>query len=223
MEESCRRHSSGPPRWGPPAWRSPVSASARGRSAAAAGSSAGGRSTTRSRSPRSTGRSSSGSTGSTPPRSTASAARSRSSAARCEACASGPYVFTKCSLLDDGTGPRPAQSQARLDPARGRGQPAAARRRGDRPVPDPLADPRAGHRGGLGGDGRAEGARPGPAHRRVQLQRRPAAPHRLDRADRDAPAAVLAGRPWRRGGDPAVRASARGSASSSTPRWAPAC
>src|SRR5580698_2031996 len=32
-------------------------------------------------------------------------------------------------------------------------------------LPDPLAGPRRGHRGGLGSDGGAEGAGPGPAHR----------------------------------------------------------
>ena len=57
--------------------------------------------------------------------------------------ASAPYVFTKCSLLEGpGRRVRP-QPQARLDPARGRGEPRAARRRRDRPLPDPLADPRA--------------------------------------------------------------------------------
>ena len=51
-------------------------------------------------------------------------------------------------------GDRP-QSQGRLDPARVRGQPAPAPGGRHRPVPDPLARPGRGHRGGLGDPGRA--------------------------------------------------------------------
>ena len=79
-------------------------------------------------------------------------------------------------LAARGPGPHGrAQPQARLDPARGRGEPRAARCRRDRPLPDPLADPGAGHRGGLVRARRAEGAGPRPPHRRLQLRRRAAA------------------------------------------------
>src|SRR3954462_9121780 len=55
-----------------------------------------------------------------------------------EGLAERPYVFTKGSLLE-GRGRRVVQPAARLADARGRGEPAAARRRRDRPLPDPLA------------------------------------------------------------------------------------
>ena len=160
-------------------------------------------------SPRSTGRWTRGSTGSTPPPPTALAARSRSSAGRCTGLSRAALCVHQELAAGRRHPARAARAQARLDPARGGSKPAAARRRCDRPVPDPLADPRAGHRGGLGGHGRAEGARPGPAYRRVQLHSAAATPHRLDRAGRDHPAAVLADRPGRRGGDPAARTAGR--------------
>ena len=47
------------------------------------------------------------------------------------------------------------QPQGRLDPPRVRGQPAAAEGGRHRPLPDPLARPGRGHRGGLGDDGQA--------------------------------------------------------------------
>ena len=143
---------------------------------------------------------------------TASGTPSRSSAARSQGHGERPYVFTKCSLLDGARRHGRAQPQARLDPARGRGQPRAARSRRDRPLPDPLADPRGGHRGGLVGAGRAQGRGPGPPHRRLQLQRRADAADPADRARRDAAAAVLADRPRRRGGACCRSPSARGSA-----------
>ncbi len=99
----------------------------------------------------------------------------------------------------------PAQPQARLDPARGRGQPEAARGRRDRSLPDPLAESGGGHRGGLDGARRAEGAGPRPAHRRLELRRRAAAAYPADRSRRDASAAVLAGRARGRARSPAVR------------------
>ena len=108
--------------------------------------------------------------------------------------------------------PGRAQPQARLDPARGARQPRAARGRRDRPLPDPLADPRRGHRGGLVGVRRAQGAGTGPPHRRLELRRRAVAADPADRAGRDAPAAVLADRARRRARDPAVRRARAGSA-----------
>ena len=67
----------------------------------------------------------------------------------------------------------------------------------------PIPDER--DRGGLVDARRAEGTGPGPPHRRVQLRRRAAAADPADRPGRDPAAAVLAGRPRRRGGDPALR------------------
>src|ERR1035437_6244029 len=98
-----------------------------------------------------------------------------------------------------------AQPEARLDPGRGRGQPAAPRCGRDRPLPDPLAQPAGGHRAGLVGPRRAEGAGPCAPHRGFQLRRRPATADPADRAGRDAAAAVLADRARRPGQDSAVR------------------
>ena len=78
------------------------------------------------------------------------------------------------------------------------------RSRRDRPLPDPLADPERGHRGGLGALRRAQGAGAGPPYRRLELRRRAAAADPADRAGRDAPAAVLADRARRRARDPPV-------------------
>ena len=69
-----------------------------------------------------------------------------------------PYVFTKCSLLE-GAGRSVVHSLKRdsiLREAEASLEAPGARR--DRPLPDPLADPRRGHRGGLGGARRAQGA-----------------------------------------------------------------
>ena len=112
-------------------------------------------------------------------------------------------------------GPEPddgADAQARLAPARVRGEPAPARGRRDRPLPDPLADPGRGDRGGLDDARRAEGRGPRPPHRRLELRRRPAPPRAGDRAGRDAAAAVLAARPRGRSRRSCRSASRRGSA-----------
>jgi Aldo/keto reductase family len=90
--------------------------------------------------------------------------------------------------------PRCTQPQARLDPARGARQPRAPRRRRDRSLPDPLADPRRGHRGGLVNLRRTQGARARAPHRRLELRRRAAAADPADRAGGDPAAAVLASR-----------------------------
>ena len=158
-EQRCRPHSYQRRSSARPGSRSPASASAPGRSAAAATTGAGDRRTTTSRSRRSTTRSSSASTGSTRPRSTASGTRSRSSAARSRVSRERPYVFTKGGQ-PEGPGRTTVQSLRRDSLRRElRGQPRAARGRRDRPLPDPLADPRRGHRGGLVDARRAEGAR----------------------------------------------------------------
>ena len=71
-----------------------------------------------------------------------------------------PYVFTKGGQPEGPGGATLHEPDARLAPARARGEPRAARARGDRPLPDPLADPRRADRGGLGDARRA--ARRGP-------------------------------------------------------------
>ena len=65
-----------------------------------------------------------------------------------------------------------AEPQARLAQARARGEPLAARGGSDRPLPDPLADPRRGDRRGLVDARRAEGGRARAPHRRLELRRR---------------------------------------------------
>ncbi len=105
--------------------------------------------------------------------------------------------------------PRP---DARRAQARARRKPRAPGPRGRRPLPDPLADPRRADRGRLGGARRAPRRGAHPPHRRLQLQRRAAAPVQADRAGRDAPAAVLADRTRGRGRDPALRRARRASA-----------
>ena len=204
-EQRCRPHSSQRHSSARPASRSPASGSAPGRSAAAAGSSAGARRTTTSRSPRSTARSSTASTGSTPPPPTASATPSRSSAARIAGLDERPYVFTKASLVE-GPGRRVVHSLKRDSILR------EVERSLERLGVDAIdlyqihwPIPERGHRGGLGGARRAQGAGPRAPHRRLELRRRAAAADPADRAGRDAAAAVLAGRARRRGGDPAVR------------------
>ena len=76
---------------------------------------------------RSTARSSSASTGSTPPPSTASATPSRSSAARSPASTSGRSSFTKGGQPEGPNRTTRAEPEARLAPARDRGQPLAPR------------------------------------------------------------------------------------------------
>ena len=68
-----------------------------------------------------------------------------------------PYVFTKCSLLE-GPGRSVVHSLKRDSILREADAASAPRSRRDRPLPDPLADPGRGHRGGLGGARRAQGA-----------------------------------------------------------------
>ena len=84
--------------------------------------------------------------------------------------------------------------EARRAPARVRGEPRAARRRRDRPLPDPLADPRRADRGRLGGARRVQGARGTSATSASPTSPSSSCAGPADRARRDAPAAVLADR-----------------------------
>ena len=98
--------------------------------------------------------------------------------------------------VEPGLGPGPqglAQPAGRFHPSRSRGQPAAPRRRGHRPLSDSLAAlgqlaRRLGpglDRRGLAGDGRPAEGRQGPLHRRVQFHaRRPGARRRPSRRSR---------------------------------------
>ena len=80
---------------------------------------------------------------------------------------------------------------------------------GGRPLPDPLADPRRGDRGGLGGARRAEGGGARAPHRRLQLLGRAARACAGDRPRRDAAAALLADPARRRARDPPLLRGAR--------------
>ena len=101
---------------------------------------------------------------------------------------------------------RPPQPQARLAPARGRGEPHAPARRRHRPLPGPLArsPTRTSRRAGRRFAELKEQGLVAP-HRRVELRRRADAPRAGHRAGRDAAAALLAARARRRGRDPALR------------------
>src|SRR5262249_31248884 len=87
------------------------------------------------------------------------------------------------------------QPRGRLHPPRVRGQPATAAGGDHRPVPDSLARPGRGYRGGLGDPGRAEAGGQGPPYRRVQLQRRPDEAGPGHRPDHLAPATLLSAAP----------------------------
>ena len=88
-----------------------------------------------------------------------------------EGRANRPYVFTKCERIWDEKRQIFKSLKARFRPPRVRGQPAPPEGRHHRPLPDPLARARRGHRGGLGHAGQAEGGGQGPLDRRLQLQR----------------------------------------------------
>ena len=97
-----------------------------------------------------------------------------------------PYVFTKAGQ-PEGPGRTTVHEPARDSIRRElEGSLDAARGRRDRPLPDPLADPGRGDRGGLVDLRRAEGRGPRPPHRRLQLRRRAAAP-RSGRSRRSRP------------------------------------
>ncbi len=105
-----------------------------------------------------------------------------------------------------------AEPQARLAQARARGEPLAARGGSDRPLPDPLADPRRGDRRGLVDSRRAEGGRARAPHRRLEFRRGAATAGPVDRARGDPPTALLARRARGRGRRSSPLRSARGSA-----------
>ena len=103
-----------------------------------------------------------------------------------------PYVFTKCSLIDDGT--RHVKHVLKRDSILREAEGSLERLGIDAidlyqihwPNPDEDIEE------GWAAMAELQGTRPRPAHRRVELQRRAAAPHRGDRPGRDDPAAVLA-------------------------------
>ena len=127
-----------------------------------------------------------------------------------------PLIATKCERRWDDQGRIVDAAEAGQRPGRTRGQPAAAGRRRDRPVPNPLAATRRGYRGSLGDDRRTDPRGESALRRREQLQRRPTPPHPAAAPGRFAAAAVQHAGARRRGRVAAVLRANTGSASSST-------
>ena len=111
------------------------------------------------------------STSSTPPTSTRAASPRRSSARRCKGRRDEVVLATKVHG-DDGRRPEPARQLAPLDRARGRGQPAPAADRLDRPLPGPPPRPVDRHRRDARRADRPRARGQGALHRLARRSRR---------------------------------------------------